>query len=81
MTKKEIRTIIERGWSLFGFEYEGKECSIDPYFSEETNRQEYNLYCDGKELIVFSVDEAMSTPFFCGKPLNEIYNTITAIDY
>ena len=81
MKKKQVLEIIERGWSIFEFSYNEKDCSIDPYFDKKLNRQVYHLYCDGQELIVFSVDEAMNTPFFDGKPLNEIAELITDIYY
>ena len=81
MTNDKVRIIIERGWSLFGFEYNGKECHVDPYFDSKTNRQVYLLYCQGEEMAVFSVDEAMNTPFFDGKPLNEIAEAIIVTEY
>lgn len=81
MSADEIKKIIEIGASLFGFEYQNKECNIDPCYSKEKQCIEYLLYCDGDELIVYSIEDVMNTRFFNGHSLNEIAEEIVITEY
>jgi len=75
MTAKEIKNRIAECSTLFGFEYRGVPCNIDPCY-HGNDRFSFLLFCNGKEKTVDSVDDAMQSPFFCGKSLDSIANEI-----
>ena len=66
------QTLVVNG-TLFGFEYRGKEGNIDPYY---TNGK-YLLFFDGKEKVVDSFEEVLSTPFIDGKTIVHVLEQIT----
>lgn len=81
MKSEIIKNRIEQCITLFGFEYNGKEGNIDPYYMPELKKTKYLLFFDGLETMVDSIDEVMLTPFINGKSLTEICNEITVIDW
>ena len=68
-----IKQAISVNGTLLGFEYQGKEGNIDPYYTEG----KYLLFFNGKEQIVDSFEEALNTPFVDGKTIVEISEQIT----
>lgn len=67
----DIKERIAECCTLFGFEYHGIQCDIDPF-----NAELFELHCNGEQMTVHSIDEVMETPFFCGKSLSEIVDEI-----
>lgn len=72
-TMDYIKETLSVNSTLFGFEYNGKEGNIDPYYS---GKDRYLLFFDGKELLVNSLNAVFTTPFIDGKTLNEVVNQI-----
>ena len=68
-----IKETLSVNGTLLGFEYQGKDGNIDPFYSGENT---YPLYFDGQEFEVNSLDEVFSTHFICGKTLTEVMNQI-----
>ena len=58
------------------FDYNGYSCGVNPLFKEK-----YELWYGNEFVIVKSIDEAFSKPFFNGKALNDIWSDITNINY
>lgn len=80
MTINEIRNIISEGMQMFSFKYNGKWGDVDPCYIPESKSQEYLLFFDDKEQIVYDLDAVMNTRFIDGKSLTEIADKITDID-
>lgn len=57
------------------FEYNGKNCGVDPFSHEE-----YDMWYGDKEITVTSIEEVMETPLFDGKSLNEIFDNIINLE-
>jgi hypothetical protein len=76
MRADKIRARIDELCTLFGFTYHGKDGHVDPY-----SHSEYLLFFDGREQVVHSIDEVMSTPFFDGHNLAEIADQITITEW
>lgn len=81
MKKKEIKDRIKQCVTLFGFEYNGKDGSVDPFYLPETKSHEYSLFYDGNEQTVYNMDDVMNTPFIDGHTLNEIADKLTITEY
>lgn len=81
MTCEKIKNRIEQCATLFGFEYNGKEGNIDPYYIPKTKSNEYLLFFDGTETIVKTIDEVMNTPFVDGKSIKDIYDQIIITEW
>ncbi len=71
MTNLVIRNRIAECCTLFGFTYNGLQCDVDPF-----NEHKFNLFCNGTQKTVNSIDAVMNDPFFDGKSLNEIAEEI-----
>lgn len=73
MTNLEyIKTTLNNG-TLLGFEYEGKDGNIDPYYE---GKDSYLLFFDNKELVVYSLEDVFTTRFIAGKTLKEVADKI-----
>lgn len=73
MTNLEyIKNTLNNG-TLLGFEYEGKDGNIDPYYE---GKDSYLLFFDNKELVVYSLEDVFATRFIAGKTLKEVANKI-----
>ena len=68
-----IKKTLSINGTLLGFEYNGKEGNIDPYYS---GKDTYLLFFDDKEMLVYSLEEVFTTPFIDGKTLKEVANHI-----
>lgn len=81
MKATKIKDRISECATLFGFEFNGKEGNIDPYYNPSSKSSEYLLCFDGNEKTVYSIDDVMNTPFIEGHSLNEIADKITVTDF
>ncbi len=78
---QKIRNRIEDCVTLFGFEYNGIEGNVDPYYLPEEKRQEYLLYFNGEEQTAFDIEDVMNTPFIDGKTLSEVADKIEITEW
>lgn len=67
--------------TLFGFEYNGKDGNVDPYYSDKLKTDSFLLYYDGTEQTVYNLDDVMNTPFIEGKTLNEVADQIEITEW
>lgn len=68
--RKRLTTLAH----LLEFEMDGRYGNIDHYYLPDTRAHKYLLYFEGErttEILVDSLDEAMTTPFLDGKSLAE----------
>ncbi len=64
--RKRLATLAH----LLEFEMDGRYGNIDHYYLPDTRSHKYLLYFEGErttEILVDSLDEAMTTPFLDGK--------------
>ena len=66
MSANELRDYIASLCSHVTFDFHGKSCGVDPLAPDQID-----LWCG---------DEAMNTPFFDGKSLNEIADKIENVE-
>ncbi len=71
MKLTEIKKYISSLIALFGFEYKGVSCGVDP-----KNHKHYDMWYGDKNYKASSIEDVMTVPLFNGKCLNEIYNEI-----
>ena len=72
MKKERIREIIKNTPDLVEFYYGNRYGNVDVYYYPEEEKTKYLLFFEGKDILVDSLDEAMTTPFIDGKSFNEI---------
>jgi hypothetical protein len=65
---------LEELVSHFLFEYNGKNCGIDPI-----SRNEYHLWYGDHSKIVYSIEEVAQSRIWDGNILSEIFEDIIAI--
>lgn len=80
MRRDEIRDRIAECCTLFGFEYQGKEGNVDPYYTQEKGYS-YLLYFHGSEQTVYSLDDVMNTPFIDGHTLRELAEQVNITEW
>lgn len=71
MTAKEIRDRINSLCTHVLFDYNGKDCGVDPF-----NANRFDMWYGEHCMEVHSIDEVMQTPFFDGKALQDIADQI-----
>lgn len=76
MNVEKLKKIVLDNFSHITFEYNGKNCGIDPF-----SLTEFDIWYGDKVETVDSIDRVMDTSIFDGKPLSEIINYITDLDY
>lgn len=81
MRLQEIERLLNLGGGLFGFEYEGKDGYVDPCWNLQTEIPQIELFYNGTTRTAHSVEEALKTPFVCGKTLRQIGEDITVTEY
>lgn len=64
--------------TLCEFSYKGKSGNIDPGYNSGDS---FLLWFDGKERTVHGFDEVMNTLFFDGRPLCDIAEQITDLEW
>lgn len=72
MMAEKIKNRLKELCSHMTFEYNGKDCGVDPI-----SHAEFVMWCGDKDTTVKSIDEVMAKPFFDGKSLSEIAEVIT----
>lgn len=75
MSANELRDFIVSLCSHVTFDFHGKSCGVDPLAPDQID-----LWCGDDTLTAASVSEAMNTPFFDGKSLNEIADKIENVE-
>ena len=75
MTSDILRNIVKTLCSHMLFEYNGKNCGIDPLSATR-----YDVWCGDEIKQAGSAEEVMELTIFDGKPLSEIADDITNIE-
>lgn len=75
MRVTEIRNHIESLCSHLTFEYNGKNCGVDPL-----SHNQIDMWCGDDAMTATSIDEVMESPFFNGQSLRNIANKIENIE-
>ena len=81
LNAKQIREAIQLCKGLVGFEYNGKDGSVDPFYLLDTKSHEYSLFYNGEEKTVYNMDDVMNTPFIDGHTLNEVADQLVITEY
>lgn len=76
MTIAEVKNYLAKLTSHVLFEYKGKSCGVDPL-----SRNQFNMWYGSEGTTVSSIDEVMTTKFFDGKSLKEIWDHITELEF
>ncbi|MBQ8298169.1 MAG: hypothetical protein IJX77_10355 [Ruminococcus sp.] len=76
MTAQQIKSRISEICSHFTFEYNEKNCGVDPF-----SQHKFDMWCGDNTYSANSIDEVMNLPFFDGKSLDEIATEIDIIDW
>lgn len=76
MTADRIKDRINQMISHFTFEYNGKNCGVDPF-----SKNDFDIWCGNDFKSVVSIDEVMNMPFFDNKSLSQIADEIKIIDW
>lgn len=76
MTIEAIKKQVTTAWSCLTFEYQGKQCGIDPF-----GPKKFDVWCGENGVTVNSIDEAMVVPIFDGDSLKDIVQKIENIEY
>ena len=76
MSIKQLREHLSSLTGHVTFEYNGYSCGIDPLSSDT-----FDMWYGKNDITVHSIDEVMGNKFFDGKPLNDILENITNLDY
>ncbi len=76
MTAQSVKNRILELCSHFTFEYNGKECGIDPISSNS-----FDMWCGDDFKTVTNIDEVMNIPLFDNKSLKDIINKIEVISF
>ena len=75
MTAKELRDRIESLCTHILFDYNEKECGVDPFYTEH-----FDMWCGDVFMEAHSIDEVMQVPFFDGKALEDIADQIENVE-
>lgn len=75
MTAKELRGRIESLCTHILFDYNGKECGVDPFSTEH-----FDMWCGDAFMEAHSTDEVMQVSFFDGKALEDIADQIENVE-
>lgn len=76
MTADKIKNRITEICSHFTFEYNGKNCGVDPFSMDS-----FDMWCGDKDMRVNNIDDVMGAAFFDGKSLAEIAEEIEIIEW
>lgn len=75
MTAKDLRDRINSICTHVLFDYNGKECGVDPL-----NEKHFDMWCGDDFMEAHSIDEVMRAPFFEEKPLEEIVDQLENVE-
>lgn len=76
MTAEDIREHLGNLIGAITFEYNGKNCGIDPL-----SLNKFVMWYGDDEIVAESVDEVMSIDFFDGNCLEEIIEDVEDFEY
>ena len=75
MTVKDLRDRINSICTHVLFDYNGKECGVDPF-----NEKLFDMWCGDDFMEAHSIDEVMKVPFFEGKALEDIAGQLENVE-
>lgn len=75
MTAIELRDRIKSLCTHVLFDYNGKECGVDPF-----NAKHFDMWYGDTFMEAHSIDEVMKTPFFGGKALEDIVDQLESVE-
>ena len=75
MTTKDLRSRLNSICTHVLFDYNGKECGVDPF-----NAKHFDMWCGNDAMEAHSIDEVMQTPFFDGKALEDIVDQLENVE-
>ena len=75
MTAIELRDRIKSLCTHVLFDYNGKECGVDPF-----NAKHSDMWYGDTFMEAHSIDEVMKTPFFGGKALEDIVDQLENVE-
>lgn len=75
MTVKDMRIRINSMCTHVLFDYDGKNCGVDPLSNDC-----FDMWCGDDTMSAKSIDEVMQTPFFNGKALQDIVDKIQNVE-
>lgn len=73
---KEIKTYLASLISHVTFEYKGLNCGIDPF-----NMSRFEMWYGQKSVTMTSIEDVMTSKFFDGKSLEEIWDDVVDLEY
>lgn len=76
MSITKLKDYLENLTSHVLFEYNGQSCGVDPL---STNK--FEMWYGSNGMTASSIDEVMTTKFFNGKSLTDIWDDITELEY
>lgn len=75
MTAIELRDRIKSLCTHVLFDYNGKECGVDPF-----NAKHFDMWYGDTFMEAHSIDEVMKTPFFGGNALENIVDQLENVE-
>lgn len=71
----ELRKRIDSLCTHITFEFQGKDCGVDPF-----SHDNFEMWYGNKVMTAKSIDEVMTTPFFDGHPLKDIMDEMNNLE-
>ena len=75
MTAKDLRDRIKSICTHVLFDYNGKECGVDPF-----NEKHFDMWYGDDFMEAHGIAEVMKTPFFNGKALEDIVDQLENVE-
>ena len=75
MTAKDLRDRIESLCTHVLFDYNGKECGVDPLAHDN-----FDMWYGDDFMEAHGIEEVMQTPFFDGKALEDIVDQLENVE-
>ena len=75
MTAKDLRDRINSICTHVLFDYNGKECVVDPF-----NEKHFDMWYGDDFMEAHGIEEVMQTPFFDGKALEDIVDQLENVE-
>ena len=75
MTVKDLRDRINSIWTHVLFDYNEKECGVDPF-----NEKHFDMWYGDDFMEAHGIEEVMQTPFFDGKALEDIVDQLENVE-
>ena len=75
MTAKDLRDRINSICTHVLFDYNGKECDVDPF-----NEKHFDMWYGDDFMEAHGIEEVMQTPFFDGKALEDIVDQLENVE-